>query len=330
MTLDHLSHEQLTILVRKAFPSANIVSSAFAPAEDSGPCYYLQLSNQMEATLQLYIGPAAAHIADKEVRLLRLVTSETGVPVPRVLHADESLPPTAEFADQAYPWALLTRLPGRPLSEVVSDLDDGQLDSLGYEVGRYLAHIHQIPLDEFGELFSPGPFDSPQEKAYVLACANHLIDECAAETLLDERTSTALRTRFAEATILVRPRACLLHGDFHLGNVIAEQGATGYHVTGILDFAHAHSGSPEYDVGKLFADRAGERPALRKGFLDGYTEMGQLLPSFWQRLALYGALVSLEALLLAQQREKPEGEQMHRDRITEYLATTTGRRSEQP
>jgi aminoglycoside phosphotransferase (APT) family kinase protein len=200
---------------------------------------------------------------------------------------------------------------------------------VGYEIGRYLGHIHQIPLDEFGALFATSPHNHEREKGYVLSQATEWLEACAKEELLPDETLDALQQRFAETDVLDRRRACLIHGNLGPANIVVERGATGYHVTGILDFTHALGGSPELDMSKLLAWHIKDSPSLQKGLLDGYTEVGELEARFWERLVLYQVLVSLGALLSAHRRDQLEQAQIHRKQVNRYLDELQQQKSQQ-
>jgi len=204
-----LTPGQISKLVHQVFPDADIVSSHLFSGEHSNRNYELRLTNLMTDTvLKVYSQASSQQSAQKETRLLQMLPSETGVPVPRVLHFDD----TCDLIP--YPWALITRLPGQPLSEVIDTLDDWELEAIGYEMGRYLGHIHQIPLDEFGELFVSDPQNHATEKGHVVAKVAEWLQMCDEESLLPIETSDTLHQLFAQTKLLNRRQACLLHGDF--------------------------------------------------------------------------------------------------------------------
>jgi len=316
VTLFTPTPQEISELVRQVFPKARVVSSETMPGQAGYLQFRLQLDNLIDTTLKIY---AHDESATKEVRLLRMVTNETGVPVPRVLHFAEAGQGQGEHSDRSLPWALFARLPGHPLSDLSGTLDAWESESVGYEVGRYLGHIHQIPLDEFGALFAPSPHNHWSEKGYVLSQIAEWLEDCATEELLVQEPQEAIRQAFAETELLDRRRACLVHGDLVPANITVEQGATGYHVTGITGFSRAMGGSPELDIGWLFAQQAQHAPSFRKGFLDGYTEAGELGARFWDRLALYQVFACVDALLLAHRQQQIERVQQYRTQVNDYL-----------
>jgi aminoglycoside phosphotransferase (APT) family kinase protein len=305
--------EQIRSLVRTVFPSADIQSCVLFAGQHSNLNYDLVLdSPSIEAVLKIYLGVSSQRTPWKETHLLRTLTTETGVPVPRVLRFDDSCDTIPR------PWALHTRLPGGPASEIVDKLDDWELESLGYEMGRYLAHIHTVPLSQFGEFLVPEPLAETSEKGYVSAQTSQWLGYIGTEKPLPLETTEALSEAISRAEFLDQKQAYLLHGHYVPQNVIVERGSAGYHVTGILEFERAQGGSPEQDISVLFNWGAENLPTFQKGFLDGYSDYGHLGDRFWVRLRFYQVYVCLQELLTS-----AHGLQVTRcrRRLADYLAS---------
>ncbi|MBL7198799.1 MAG: aminoglycoside phosphotransferase family protein [Anaerolineae bacterium] len=310
----NLETQQIVELVHQVFPDADVVSSQRFRGEHSNANYDLQLAAPASSiVLKIYSSDLDGHSAGKETRLLSLLTSETGVPVPRVLHFDDR----GDLVSA--PWALHARLPGQPLSEVIDTLDDPGLESVGYEMGRYLSRLHQIPLGEFGELFRSGPQNHPTEKGYVIAQATRWLEQCAEGGLLATATIDALDHLFVQTRLLTRRQACLIHGEYVTENTIVERGISGYHVTGVLEFAYAQAGSPELDMSTLFLREMERLPAFQKGFLDGYAESGELVRHFWGRLRLYQMFACLRGITAAHRSGQSQREQAYGAWIVDHL-----------
>ena len=318
MTLDPLTSAQIAGLVRQVFPDAAIQSHHCVPGPQTHLYYHLELDNLIEAALKLYPSSSLAR-AEREIRLLRLITSETGAPVPRVLHYAERLPDRSAGDARSTPWALLTWLPGQSFAQIRQTMDDWELEAVGYEMGRYLGHIHQLRLDRFGTLFEDGPHNHTREKAHLLSQAKDWLDKCAADSILSQATIEALEQSFTRTDLLDRRQACLVHGRFEPRHILLERGATGYHVTGIVDFTHARAGSPEQDMVLLLDPDFQQAPTFQKGFLDGYAESGELSATFWGRLKIYRLFAALERVLRAHKREQFDRVKTHAEHIDHYL-----------
>jgi aminoglycoside phosphotransferase (APT) family kinase protein len=288
------------------------------PGNHASLHYYLELDNLMVASVKLYARDDS-DLAQNEIKLLQMVTSETGVPVPRVLHYDRQLPYQTDAEPHDTPWAMLTWLPGQPLAKVMNGMDSWELESVGYEMGRYLGHIHQLSLDEFGQLFQDGPYNHVREQTYVVAQTKDWIDRCAAAQVLSRDALDALGKAFTHTKLLNRRQACLVHGGFAPPHIMVERGATGFHVTGILDFTQAQASGPEQDMVLLLEPSFRETPRFRKGFLDGYAESGELSATFWDRLRLYGLFTSLHGLLRAYEAKQTQRENKCAEQINYLL-----------
>jgi aminoglycoside phosphotransferase (APT) family kinase protein len=319
LSSDHPPLQQLTALVRLAFPDVEGLSCEPVPGEHANVLYHLSLDNGLAVTLKVYATQEAAAGAAREAHLLQMLTSETGVPVPRLLYSAQGEPGAASSVHHGSPWALMTRLPGESLSRVMDRMDSWEREAVGYETGRYLARVHAIGLDRFGALLAPGAYDHEREKAFFCAQTSDWLERCDQQDLLPGAATAALRRAFAETTHLSRRQPCLVHGQFRARDVIVDRGVSGYHVTGFVDLARARAAAPELDIGMLFACDFYRAPEIQKGFLDGYAETGDLGPAFWERLALYQAFSSLEELLLAQGRGQIERARTLRSRLDRFV-----------
>jgi aminoglycoside phosphotransferase (APT) family kinase protein len=314
-----VSAERARSIIRSVFPDAELGSCVPIPGEHRSQLYALTLSDASEMVLKVYAADRSGAASRREAHLLRTITAETGVPVPRLLGGGEHLPWQGAADDELHAWALLSRLPGTALVQAIGLLDDAELEAVAYELGRYLAHLHQIPLELFGGLLEPEPHAHIREKAYLLSQAADWLHECEAEGLLTPDAAARLRGCFEQTVALDRQRPCLTHADLSLRKVIVEPGHMGHHVTGLVGWAHAQGGSPERDIAGLFAWDLRPESAAQKGLLDGYTESAELSPHFWERLDLYELFISLEALLTA-----------HRTRDTRVLRLAVERLSRYP
>jgi aminoglycoside phosphotransferase (APT) family kinase protein len=293
-----LTPGQILALVHVVFADADVVSSRLFPGQHASLNYDLQLAHpEVNVVLKVYLD-GSEHKPWKEAYLLRLLTSETGVPAPGLLHFDDST------ATIPHPWALHTRLPGQPLAESLDALQEWELESLGYEIGRYLGRIHQIPLDVFGEFYAPELRRYGSEREYVASQVHPWLDRCAQEALLPTETIEPLSQLFAGTDLLNRHQARLIHGAYDEHHVIVERGATGYHVTGVLDLKHAIGGSPELDMTRFLGCQFEGKAAFHKEFLDGYAESGKLEADFWDRLRLYKLFTCVRCLSSTPQRDR--------------------------
>jgi aminoglycoside phosphotransferase (APT) family kinase protein len=161
-------------------------------------------------------------ISREVAALSKLSEHSFGRAIPRVVAHDA----TGETCD--LPAILLTRLSGR------LDVSLSNVDHKVRELGRVLAELHRLELTP-----PPGfePYSLGLEKP-----RKPLPDIPAPDW---GRVWKALRN-------LEHGREQLLHGDFHLGNMLFE----GERITGIVDFTLVRSGPPASEVGYCRVDLA--------------------------------------------------------------------------
>lgn len=298
-----LSLETIEQLVRQAFPEATVVSyrlleggvtNRLAERSRQSLNYALQLQNPTaEVALRVYRPDTPQRTLEKEMYVLRVVMPETGVPTPRVIHFDDS----RTLFDR--PYAVLNLLPGEPLEKALPLMDELDQEAVGYETGRYLAKLHSIPLEQFGEFLGQDPLASVNEKAYTVARAIEWLDLCQENDLLNLSAVSELRRFVGQTRALNRESACFVHGDYHGGNILVKEGVAGFHVTGVFDFEHAQGWSPEWDMGRLMGRLSDEHPALVKGLLDGYADTAGLPEDLWQRLRVYQSVMYVRDVVYA-------------------------------
>ncbi len=309
-----LSRETLEQLARQAFPQATVVSYRSLEGGVTNLNYALQLHNPtVEVTLRVYRPDTPPHALEKEMYVLRVAMPETGAPTPRVIHFDDS----RTLVDR--PFAVLNLLPGEPLEKALPRMDELDQETVGYETGRYLAKLHTIPLEQFGEFMGDDPRASINEKAYTVARAIEWLDACQENGLLDEAVVADLHRLVGQTGVLTRRSPCFVHGDYHEGNIIVQEGVAGSHVTGIFGFDHAQGWSPEWDMARLSGGVFDDHPALIKGFLDGYADTAGLPENLWERLRVYQAVMYVAYVTYAHRTGDESLLKTHQARLYRFL-----------
>ena len=191
----------------------------------------------------------------QEPELHALVRAKTGLPVAEVLAFDDS----HDLIDRDY--LLLERLPGRPLTEA----HYVDYSYVLYQMGRYLAELHQLKRGQYGYLGAHHPMEpqSSWPEAFRVMW-NKLIDDIAAIGYYDESESGFLRSLLdRRMEIFDRPVvSSLLHMDIWHQNILVDQQGK---VTGIVDWDRALWGDPEIEFAVLDYCGVSNPP-----FWDGY------------------------------------------------------------
>ncbi|GGK81471.1 hypothetical protein Ppa06_48630 [Planomonospora parontospora subsp. parontospora] len=200
----------------------------------------------------------------------------SGVPAPAVVKQDESR------RDLPHAYLVMTKIEGRPLSEVSGALPEPVIAALYREMGAALRALHGVELQEFG------PVDGvrePTNEAYLggqLDLRTAQFAEFGGDPALHAEIAGYVAAR---RHLLARCRTPVLcHHDFHERNVMVAERDGSWHLTGVIDMENALGGDPLMDLAKTdyFAVRGD--PVRRRELLAGYGA----LPADWAgRVALY-------------------------------------------
>ncbi|MGW5381792.1 phosphotransferase [Nocardia sp. NPDC003963] len=162
-----------------------------------------------------------------EVACLR-AAGAAGVPVPRVLASGD----TAPGIDA--PYLLMNTVAGESIPRKLQrDPEFAPVrDSLAEEFGYLLGRIHRTPVDTLTMLDDRDPLDAIEETYRALA---------------EPRPVVEIGLRWLRENRPPQRSACLVHGDFRLGNLLVDTGG----IQGVLDWELAHLGNPIEDLGWL-------------------------------------------------------------------------------
>ncbi len=219
----------------------------------------------------------------KEIYVYRLLSRHGIRSIPRVLQAEPFGIPVLPLA-----YAVMTRLPGRPLAQVRDGLASDDRDAVYHRMGQLLAEVHRITQDHWGYVTTRVVDARPDNTAYMTdQFARRLAT--FAELGGDPDLARAVEARVTRQAHLLA--ACtapvLCHNDFHQGNVlVADRTVSGY-----VDVEGAVAADPLFDLARTDYYALRDDPAAREAFLRGYGP----LPSGWRgRVAIYQLHHALE------------------------------------
>ncbi len=213
---------------------------------------------------------ASAHDVVREYRILAAL-QDTRVPVPALVGVCED----RTVAD--VPVVVMEHVDGTVVDqlEIAEALEPPVRRELGLNLARTLAHIHAVDVDAvgLGDLASRSPYAERQLKRWSRQFeASRTTDRPDLDRLTD----------LLQANVPATTNLSLVHGDFHIRNVIADD-RTGS-VRAVLDWELSTLGDPLADIGTTLAywPEAGETPSglFEASTLPGFPTRSELAAEY--------------------------------------------------
>ncbi len=178
---------------------------------------------------------ASAHDVVREARIMNAL-APTDVAVPTVHSVGED--------QDGVPWVLMEHVAGDVVDSVAAGqrISDSARGALGPSMARSLARIHGVEIDNIGlgDLASRAPYGPRQLRRWTRQWEQTRTEPFRALDWLTERLAAAVPAEH---------RIGLVHGDFHIRNVIVREGD----VAAVLDWELSTLGDPLADLGTLLA-----------------------------------------------------------------------------
>lgn len=242
---------------------------------------------------------ASAHDVVREFRILSGLQN-TSVPVPKMIALSEN-PAVAEA-----PLVLMSYVDGLVVDSPAKaeGLTEDVRSAVGSSMTTALADIHRVDLESAGllDLASHKPYAERQLKRWTTQWANSKSRDVPALDLLAERLA---------ANIPDQRELTLVHGDFHLNNVIIAPDGS---IVAVVDWELCTLGDPLADIGALLAywPEAGDAVAgpFMASTLPGFPTRAELTADyaaktgrdvaavgFWQVQALWKLSIIAEGVM---------------------------------
>ena len=176
-------------------------------------------------------------------------------------------------------YTIMTWIDGVDAEDTVPNLPPSQQYSLGIETGQILKKIHMIP----------APDDQQQWEERFNAKIDRKIkmyNEC---TLKYENDDAIIEYINNNRHLLANRPQCYQHGDYHIGNMMIENGKIV-----IIDFDRYDFGDPWEEFNRIVWT-AQISPLFASGMIDGYFDYN-IPMEFWKLLALYISSNTLSSL----------------------------------
>jgi aminoglycoside phosphotransferase (APT) family kinase protein len=202
------------------------------------------------------------------------VLREHEMPAPEVLAVECAHP----LCDD--PFMIMRPLPGERMGHVIEKHPE-HAETFNRQRGRYLRKMHAIRFDHPGGFSKRGPeasrrTDYTDLDTFVVTALHSFTSETPDGGMLTRRTAERLNALIRErAAELVAPfieEARFVHGDLHVGNVLAVVDKDGPRITGLLDTEYAGAGDCLQDFMKIehLEIKSGQHPTRRRWLFDAY------------------------------------------------------------
>lgn len=263
------------------FSNADVECVRLIPNGRSNANYRVDLSGGHESlVVRLYVRDPVQ--AEKEQSIVREL-KELGLPVPKLIYSSATNLITGQ------PYAVYELLKGCSLEALAPELQRHELLKVGRIVGEALAATHRAKtyrdcgfLDGRGIVSERADVDGAGLITHLQRC---LLLRRGGERLGPELTRAVFDLAFMEGELLDLwdTNPCLVHGDFSAANILVEEAAGHWRVSGMVDWEFAFSGKPYFDVGQFLRTWPGERGDIEAGFEHGYNSGRARLPRHWKR-----------------------------------------------
>ncbi len=176
-------------------------------------------------------------------------------------------------------YTIYTWVDGKDAEEVIPFLSDTDSYSLGLDAGRELKKIHSIS----------APENQPDWETRFNAKADRKIQMYQDCPLKYDGGEAFIEYIDQNRHLLKNRPQCYQHGDFHIGNMMIENGKIV-----MIDFDRYDFGDPWEEFNRIVWS-AQSSPWFATGIVNGYFD-GEVPLTFWKLLALYVASNTLSSL----------------------------------
>lgn len=257
-----------------------------------------------------------------EARALRALRAEIDLPLPELLAYE----PAGDAAGA--PYALLSYVEGRPLPEVLPELNEDQRYAIGRGLGAIMLRVHSRMVPDYGALPAdddiwsleqrepspekqrrprqarrveparpPEPHGSA-DRDYLAARLTRALDTALHAGELDASEYDQVQTWLGAKLLSYGQRASLVHGDLRPECVLVRRRERNWQISGVLGWGYAQAWRPGWDHTVLLEACAGQKYfGVRVGYGTAYDDAVERTYDQLRHLALmpYRIVLYLEA-----------------------------------
>lgn len=212
---------------------------------------------------------------------------------------------------------------GISLRDYLLSENPSQMEYLMTEVGEILAKIQNVHFASSGFFGKDLCLQEPITQTSYIDYANKcLIHPTVTETLRPDVVSKIQTVLEQYASFLPNEmQNHLVHGDFDPANLLIVQRKNRWHISGVLDWEFAFSGSFLQDVANMLRYAHQMPPKYETAFLSGLQKGNVTLPEDWRlRIHLLNLLALLDCLTRSRPLECPNQTRDIRELINHILS----------
>lgn len=197
--------------------------------------------------------------------------------------------------EMAWPYLILSFLPGQPIREVRADIPRSNLLAIARDLGHHVRALHGISRSDLSGLDSLLPdweTTAQQQLAHTVA---QLSDKEILSPSLVAQIPDFVATIMEESP---PSEPVLVSGDLTEDHVLLQCREGRWQISGIIDFADALIAPREYEWVALWFGALDRDPECLQAFMQGYGLDGALEPGFRRRALAFTFLHEFGALMI--------------------------------
>lgn len=238
-----------------------------------GSCAVFVVNEQQ--VVKLY-PPIFATDFDREIAVYQLIGKNHFPHIPQLLAS-------GIYPDQIdWPYLVLSFCAGEPIRELYSLLTAVDKQAIGTELGGMIRQLHILP--------AAFPADWATWAAFLQANRDRTLAYLHEQRPLPINVINEIEQflQVREAEWLTERPLCLINADLTEDHLLLEKGRNGrYHISGLIDWADAEMGVPNYEWIPLYYSLCQRDPVLFQSIMQAYDSAWQWDESIRNQLLLY-------------------------------------------
>jgi aminoglycoside phosphotransferase (APT) family kinase protein len=196
----------------------------------------------------------------------------------------------------AWPYIVLSFIPGKPIREVRDDIDARDLLNIAEELGRRLRHLHAIPLSTLSTLDVTRAGWQHYTQQQIVRATAALRRETALPDRVINRVPAFVNMILTEQGT---PDLVLVSGDVTEDHVMLQRCGNTWAISGLIDFADARVAPREYEWVALWFSALARNTSSLEAFTKSYDPTQVLDEAFLRQAMAYTFLHEFGALIIS-------------------------------